>query len=229
MGTYRERASTVGGAVVWHRSAEGAETADTRVLPDGCMDLIWMHGALVVAGPDTVAHVARAPGAFTGIRFPPGLGPAVLGLPAVELRDRRVPLADVWDAREVRVWTGRVAEAEAPGRVLEHIAALRLRETAPDPVARAVAAGLARGERVAGLADRVGLSGRQLHRRSVAAFGYGPKTLGRVLRLGRALELARGGEPFADVAVRAGYADQAHLAREVRSLAGVPLTALVRG
>ncbi|WP_461029927.1 helix-turn-helix domain-containing protein, partial [Streptomyces sparsus] len=68
---------------------------------------------------------------------------------------------------------------------------------------------------------------RQLHRRAVRAFGYGPKTLARVLRLERALTLARAGLPFARVAADAGYADQAHLAREVKALAGVPLTTLL--
>jgi AraC-like DNA-binding protein len=51
--------------------------------------------------------------------------------------------------------------------------------------------------------------------------------LARVLRLQRALVLARGGSPFAEVSAAAGYADQAHLAREVKALAGVPLGALM--
>jgi AraC-like DNA-binding protein len=58
-------------------------------------------------------------------------------------------------------------------------------------------------------------------------FGYGPKTLARILRLGAALDLARVGTPFGRVAAETGYADQAHLSREVRSLAGVPLRELV--
>ena len=66
-----------------------------------------------------------------------------------------------------------------------------------------------------------------MHRRSLAAFGYGPKTLARILRFQRALALARAGTPLAEVAVRSGYADQAHLAREVRALAGVPLGRLM--
>jgi AraC-like DNA-binding protein len=66
-----------------------------------------------------------------------------------------------------------------------------------------------------------------LHRRSLAAFGYGPKLLGRILRLNRALDLARAGTPYATVAAQAGYADQAHLSRDVKQLAGVPLRVLL--
>ncbi|MEU0737800.1 helix-turn-helix domain-containing protein, partial [Streptomyces lavendulocolor] len=60
---------------------------------------------------------------------------------------------------------------------------------------------------------------------SVDAFGYGPKTLARVLRLQRALALVRSGLPYAVAAVEAGCADQAHLARETRALAGTTLSA----
>lgn len=83
-------------------------------------------------------------------------------------------------------------------------------------------AALDAGRPVAATADELGIGARRLHRRSLAAFGYGPKTLARVLRLQRALALARGGTPLAETAVRAGYADQAHLTRDVRELAGVP-------
>jgi AraC-like DNA-binding protein len=66
-----------------------------------------------------------------------------------------------------------------------------------------------------------------LHRRSLDAFGYGPKTLARMLRLQRALAAARSGVPLADTAMRTGFADQAHLSREVRALAGIPLGGLL--
>ncbi|WP_328689873.1 helix-turn-helix domain-containing protein [Streptomyces caniferus] len=232
-GGYRERASRLAGAVLWARTAV---PSDRPVLPDGCTDLIWSEGRLLVAGPDTGPHLPEGivPGTrYVGLRFAPGQGPAVFGVPARELRDQRVPLADLWPAARVRELTGRLAAAGAPdgggvGRVLEETAGARLQDaTTPGDLIAAVAAALARGRPVAEVARSVGLGERRLHRLSLDAFGYGPKTLTRVLRLVRALDLARSGMPGAQVAACAGYADQAHLAREVKSLAGAPMGVLL--
>jgi AraC-like DNA-binding protein len=57
-------------------------------------------------------------------------------------------------------------------------------------------------------------------------YGYGPATLRRVLRFRRARRMLDGGLTFSEVAARAGYADQSHLHREARELAGVGLSAL---
>ncbi|MFY9808887.1 MAG: AraC family transcriptional regulator [Pseudonocardiaceae bacterium] len=54
-----------------------------------------------------------------------------------------------------------------------------------------------------------------------------PRGARRILRFQLALRLTGQGLPSATVAARAGYADQAHLAREVRALGGVPLGQLV--
>lgn len=89
-------------------------------------------------------------------------------------------------------------------------------------MAALVARRMAAGDPVPAVAAELGLGERQLHRRSRHLFGYGPKTLARILRLRRALALAYAGMPAVEVAARAGYADQSHLSREVRSLAGVP-------
>ncbi|MFC4147816.1 helix-turn-helix domain-containing protein [Micromonospora mangrovi] len=224
---YRERAAVgIPGAVVW-RSDAGAGGRVTRVLPDGCLDLLWSSRAgLLVAGPDRTAHVSTSvPGErWVGLRLPPGTGPAVLGVPAHDLRDQRVPLIDLLGAAAhpvAELPVGAVAAA------LEGIAVARLRAAGgPDPLGARVAARLAAGATVAATAAEVGLGPRALHRRSLALFGYGPKTLARILRMRRALALARAGAPWAEVAARAGYADQAHLTRDVRDLAGVPPTAL---
>jgi AraC-like DNA-binding protein len=226
---YQERASRLAGAIVWTRTVTADEGSDPYpVLPDGCMDLLWIGGRLLVAGPDTRAYVPEGVQGLhcAGVRFAPGTAPALLGVPAHELRDRRVELADLRSPARVRRLTARLASAADPVAGLEEVA---LRWAAgsgpPDPLPRAVVAGLTAGRTVAVTADAVGLGARQLHRRSLDAFGYGPKTLARILRLQRALTLVRRGVPYAAAALASGCADQAHLARETRDLAGLTLGA----
>ncbi|MEZ3179112.1 helix-turn-helix transcriptional regulator [Streptomyces pimonensis] len=219
---YRERASRLTGAVVWTNSPSTG--GEGRVLPDGCMDLLWHEGRLLVAGPDTHAHLTGdRPGTWAGVRFRPGTAPALLGMPAHELRDRRVALSDLWPAADVRRMTARVNAADDPAHGLEDLALRRAAETPPpDPLLGLLVAALDAGRPVAATADELGLGVRRLHRRSLAAFGYGPKTLARILRMRRALALARAGVPLTETAARTGYADQAHLSREVRDLTGLP-------
>lgn len=73
---------------------------------------------------------------------------------------------------------------------------------------------------VAEVATRVGWSRRHLQARWAAEFGLGPKRLARVARFDHAKRLHKAGLPLAQVAYRAGYADQSHLNRDWRALAG---------
>ena len=209
----------------------------TPVVPDGCTDLMWItdqgRARLVVAGPDTHAHPDDlGPGTtIAAVRFRPGAAREVFGVPLDALRDARPGLADVWGPHAAEELAEAVAAAERPELVLAAAAAERLRGAAPsDPAMRSVARALQDARvpsPVRGLADEVGLSERQLHRRCLAAFGYGAKTLHRVLRFQHALRRARGGDDLARVAHECGYADQAHMARDVSALAGTTMTSLV--
>lgn len=195
------------------------------------MDLIWYDGRLMVAGPDTHAQLAdwRPDRRYVGLRFAAGVGPRVLGVPGHVLRDQRVPLAEFWAPALVRRLSDELAGACSPVAVLEQAAAEAMRRNAtPDPLGPYLMKRVAHDDRVATIAEDVGLSVRQLHRRSLDVFGYGPKTLARIVRMMRALELARAGSGLSDVAVDVGYADQAHLSRDVKNLAGVPITSLVQ-
>ncbi|SCE86748.1 transcriptional regulator, AraC family [Micromonospora carbonacea] len=225
---YQERPAALPGAVLWTATSDGAPS---RVLPDGCLDLLWSSRAgLLVAGPDRTAHLSvSAPGErWLGLRLPPGVGPAVFGVPADALRDARVPLESLWGraAREAAERLG----GRPTGAGLAALAADRLAAAGgPDPLGARVAGLLGAGRPVAEAAAEVGLTPRALHRRCRTLFGYGPKTLARILRMRRALALARAGTPLAEVAAVGGYADQAHLSRDVRDLAGVPPAVLLRG
>ena len=223
---YRERPSAIAGAVLWHQSL-GADVSPQRILPDGCMDLIWDGRRLLVAGPDTAArwHPGPAGTRYVGLRMSGGLGPALLGIPADQVVDQCPDLDQLWDPAAARELSEQVA-CDPPG-ALERWLSAAAAERPADPLGRRVHTMAVSGLSVAAMADRTGYSPRQLHRRCVPLFGYGPRRLARILRLGRALDHARAGRPLADVAATCGYADQAHLTHEVRSLTGATPTALI--
>jgi hypothetical protein len=196
-----------------------AAAAPKRIVPDGCLDLVAGDGGAFVAGPDTTAwsSVTRPGAVLRGVRFTPGRAAAVLGVAADELRDRRVPLSDLW-GHEGALLTERLLSGElSPAAAV----AARLADVPPpDPAVAALLARLAAG------ATRVGpaagpVAERRLRRRFVQAVGYGPATYLRVSRFQRAVSLAPRTPGLAALAAAAGYADQAHLSRECRSLTGL--------
>jgi methylphosphotriester-DNA--protein-cysteine methyltransferase len=207
-------------ACTWEQTAHGDRRQ--RIVPDGCVDLVWMADRrLVIAGPDTSARdVALPAGArIAGLRLRPGAAGAVLGLPASELRDRDVAAVEVWGAAAERLQEAVAAAAHDQRRALLSAAVAR-RGAAPDRLVVAAARLLARpGARVETVASALGVSSRTLHRRTLVAVGYRPKMLARVARLRRLMSVQ---EPsLAQRAYAAGYASQAHMTEEVRRLTGV--------
>ena len=82
--------------------------------------------------------------------------------------------------------------------------------------------------RVGALARTAGLSDRQLERRFRSAVGLAPKLFSRIVRFQRVVRLARRSAQagWAETAARCGYADQAHLVRDVRAFSGATPSAL---
>jgi AraC-like DNA-binding protein len=186
-----------------------------RILPDGCMDLVQMDNRIVVAGPDTTAFVAAGSSdPVQGLRFRPGVLPRLLGVPASQLSNTRVDLHEL-------------CAIEAGGSLDELAVTLASRtpggETAPWslPALHEVTRRLAAGQSVTATAHAIGWSNRTMQRQCAAVYGYGPATLRRILRFRRAVALIGTGIGSSAVAAQAGYADQPHLHREARVLAGV--------
>ncbi len=206
-------------ACTWENDAD--ETHVHHVVPDGCVDLIWLGPAeLIVAGADTGPRDVTMPAGarLSGIRLRPGAAGAVLGVPVRELRDHDVRLASVWGAQGEEL-EGALSGAEPVTRRVLLVDAVTRRRAEPDLLVRMAARKLARSARVATVAAELGVSPRHLHRRTLAAVGYGPKMLARVARLRRFAALTD--EHLATRAVRAGYASQSHMSDEVRRLTGM--------
>ena len=209
-------------------SARATAVAPVRVLPDGCIDvLVPLDGAPAqVVGVMTGAVLVqpRAAGQVA-VRFRPGGATPFLGVPASTLTDLSAPLADLGSAFGVRMTrapaTPRAALDALEAALLAHLD----RATGPDPrVAHAAAALFAPAPPgIAALARSLSWSRQHLTRAFQHHIGLGPKQLGRIARLQRAIDhLQRApGAGLAEAALDLGYADQAHMCHDFQSLAGV--------
>lgn len=213
-------------ACVWtHRMPEAA-APPVIVAPDGTIDLQWIDGSLRIAGPDKEpqTEIIQAGTTIIGFRFHPGVARAWLGLPISEITSQRVALEDLWGGRARRLAED-IHDAEGiEGALL----GCQLEQPGGDRIMRAAFALIAKGPPssvalIPWLCRALHMSERSLRRRFDENFGYGPKTLDRILRYQRFRRLyaASSGTPTALLALDAGYADQAHLVRESRRLTGL--------
>ncbi|MFE0463181.1 helix-turn-helix domain-containing protein [Kitasatospora sp. NPDC058965] len=185
-------------------------------------------GSLVVGMEDRPALLEH-PGGQEAIRveFSPLGAYRLFGLPMRELTNRAVELTEVlgpggrWLVERLAAtgdWRTRFDLLDAA--LLTRLAA----GPVPAPEVRRAWQLLARSGGsvpIARIADEVGWSHGHLVRRFTEQVGLPPKASARVLRFHRAVGmLGRGGCRLVDVALACGYADQAHLSREFRVLAG---------
>ncbi|KDN21838.1 helix-turn-helix domain-containing protein [Amycolatopsis rifamycinica] len=166
---------------------------------------------VVQSGPSRgIAVALTPPGAY-----------ALFGMPLRELANTTAGFADLL-GREAELLTERLSEHPDP-RLLDAFLGARLRDpaTPPRPVLGAWHRLLAtRGRvRIEDLAEEAGWTRQHLTNRFRAAFGFGPKTVARVVRLQHATSLA-GRLPWPEIAHRCGYADQSHLNRDFRAITG---------
>ncbi len=216
---------------IWSNTLGHGQASRLAVVPDGCVDIIWIDGKLTVAGPDVSVALSTVTrdGTVVGARFRPGAAHTWLGLPMSEIVDSRVALDNFWGVRahEMATRIGDAGTTAARMRTLEAALSRMAPDLEPPPPDMQFVFSALRtkpaGDNLAMILDRLDASPRTLRRRCEAAFGYGPKTLDRILRFQRFLERARKTpQPrLAALAAEAGYADQAHLTREVRRLSGL--------
>ncbi|HEV7268449.1 MAG TPA: helix-turn-helix domain-containing protein [Falsiroseomonas sp.] len=133
--------------------------------------------------------------------------------------------------RRLRERLGASAGWDARFDAIETFIAARLREAEAREVGHAwrLLAQSGGTARIGAIAEGIGWSRKRLHARFRAVIGLGPKPVARMMRFQVACRAARGRHAgWADVAAIAGYADQAHLARDFAELAGETPTAWAR-
>ena len=206
-----------GGAIeeCWSASLE---TQPQIILPDGCVDVLEKEGGLWVVGPMTCAKwVTLSASPVRGLRLRPAMVRAWLGISPEELLDVVV------SARELPVLRNM--------HHLEEVAPLLREVSRPSRIGRAIdVLCQTPNVRIDELAKSLELSQRHLRRLFTVEVGLSPKVFARVQRLQaliRKLPNQRRGS-LADLAYDAGYADQAHMSREVKTLSGIRPTQLLR-
>lgn len=159
------------------------------------------------------------------LSFQPTLAPALAGL-----RLDHIAPDHVWaDHRGLLDAALRAAAARAPAdtvlkAILDAVLA-RLTSAAAGPASHALALIRRSGGRMrfGALADRLEVSERHLRRLVTDAAGVGPKPYARLCRLNAAIAAAdhTASPHWSAIAADFGYADQAHLIRDVRTATGL--------
>lgn len=150
----------------------------------------------------------------------------LLGVPVGELGNKVVPLEDVL-GRFAAELAERLVDMSGPAErhsVAQRLLVRRLSEnqrTAPEVEYTLARLRVTRGAaRVEALALEVGWSRRHLAARFRETVGLTPKAVGRLIRVEHASKRMVAGDPLAQVAYEAGYADQSHFNRDFREFVG---------
>jgi AraC-like DNA-binding protein len=185
-------------------------------LPDVCCDLLWFDERVFVVGPLSRAIEAIGVGQHVSVlRLDPQVARQWLGVPLHQLANRVIALEDI----DRRVSSTVAAQFEAGG-ASAIVGADWLPAELSYTRVREARIRLGHGERVGAAASTIGMSERQLERLFADVTGLTPRAYTRILRFRRAIFAAGRGARLASVALDAGYADQAHLCRDVRDLTG---------
>ena len=232
---------------IWSVSDRVARIArpPDRLIPDGCPELIVHRGdryarvvdgrlvrqpAAFLAGTLSRPWIVQAPRhvATIGVRFRPGGFTALFGASLAGTADREVPLAELPAPLTALAAAIRGARGPASARgaaeawLLAHVTAQPGGRVPAPASADAVRAIHRRRGRVGveALAAAVGLPRRRLERLFRRETALTPKQYVRIVRLTALIGRldAPDRDRLIDVALDAGYFDQAHMARDFKAL-----------
>ena len=227
---------------IWTMRGEASVAAEVPIAPDGCCEWIvhlgdpprvlrdgtWtrqprmfvfgqLQGPLVLHN-DRPAHVLA-------VRLHAHAAAALLGTAGRALLPTELSIPDLLRAAPTRRWIGEFSALQPAYRhMLALLRGLASRARPFDPLALAATAAIDRAPadaRIDVLSRQLAVSPRTLERRFVDAVGLAPKRYARIRRMQACLDvLATARHSLAQAAALAGFADQAHMTRELVELAG---------
>ncbi len=224
---------------------ETQEERDNTVLPDTSMFMALRYkGNVSIGGIGATANVPVA--VLSGIRdssksihyhgntanlligFAPGAAAAFFHEPVNELYDQSVPIDYLRNAAVFATLAEKLAENPTKKEQLAMVEATllsKLIKPAPDPLVAAAVNTIKQSDgnaKIAALAHQLYISRDALEKRFRASIGTSPKHFSSILRLRKAIAVHEPGKSLTDVALTAGYYDQAHFIRDFRAFTGQP-------
>ncbi|HKY27919.1 MAG TPA: helix-turn-helix domain-containing protein [Pyrinomonadaceae bacterium] len=231
----------------WFASGAGnlPASAPERILPDGCLELIFHLGsqfqrwsAVVgwqdqprsfVVGELTKFLLVRPSGhaSIMGVRFRPRGAYRFLRFSLDEFTDQNIPLNDLWGlaGKHLEERVNETLDDDERQKLVEEFLLLELSKSISRPRFQAAVEDIihSRGlTRVGEVAAKIGMSPRQLEREFRVGIGLSPKAFARIIRFQNLMRLV-GEQPLREwtrLALDGGYADQPHMVREFREFTG---------
>jgi AraC-like DNA-binding protein len=232
--------------VLWMREGDNLPQTQSCLLPIGSMELVInLHedsiplfdresrsqigstNGLMLCGVHSQGFIINNDSKISvmGVHFKPGGSTPFFKLPAGELHNQRISLAEIWHSRATELRDRLLAASTWADRFLVLEKFLLMVMQPPDRY-NAVNFALREFERsptltVSEVTDKIGFSARHFNQIFRNRVGLTPKLFCRVRRLQQVLDRLSGKDrvDWADVAITCGYFDQAHFIHDFRMFA----------
>lgn len=225
----------------------GDKLEKQRIVPDGCMEMIFHFGDLykqylsdgsVIIQPrcfvfgQITSPLDIEPTGCTGIFavrfFPEGFVPFST-LPISEMENRAVPLSELFGQAGIHLEQEVISAQTTEERIVLCEKFLISRLTTPATIDRVVKSSVETILNLNGqlsvneLIQHVGISRRQLERRFSSVVGISPKQLARIIRLQATIKMLLNGQftSLTAVAYEGDFYDQAHFIKDFKAFTGM--------
>jgi AraC-like DNA-binding protein len=232
----------------WTLEDDGTSAPERqRVLPDGCMEMIFHYGdhyrQYFEDGRNVIqpkcfvfgqisSYIEIEPTGRTGIVaarfFPEGLVPFI-EIAIAELENRAVDLYDLFGDEGIKLEVNVISASGNPSRIklIEEFLLSKLATPQTiDNITKACVQAIFQSQGQIGvveLADKMNINRRNMERRFISAVGLSPKQLSRVARLQATLKMLNQKEysSLTSLAYKSGYYDQAHFIKDFKEFTGL--------
>lgn len=210
-----------------------------RLVPDGCIDIFVEYDtdrknvkAFARGTPlKYTEKIMESTSKIFGVRFMPGIHPAIISSEMSKLVDTRLKLKECMSGPDD--WIAQIVNAtcleEQVEIFLENYLKAKRNEVKPfgkKEVVQSVKNLVYASDghmKIADIAERTGYSERYVNKIFIDEMGFSPKTFCKIIQFQRALELLNYGKPesMTEAAIFLGYYDQPQFIRDFAKFAGI--------